>query len=707
MGLIAHRSVHVERSSVDGDEGLLEQSIVDERQAYDRALQFVIGHTADAIDGAYVRDLVQFLSQNLGVAYTVCSIVSREADGLMETIAVCHGDQLLDDVSYGLGGAPCEPVIGGAPLVVEHDVQAAYPTCQLIKDLGAESYAAVPLWAADGSVLGLIAALDTVPLANPDFVIRILQLVSTRAGAEVERIRGVNDLRFEQKRSADFASVSSDWYWETDENLRFTYLSERFAEVTGVQPEALIGKTREEIGAPGANPEQYQRLLKTLHDHKPFKDFVHHRDHASGRRVYISISGKPVFEEDGDFIGYRGSGRDVTAHVVQSRELKRLADQAETDNRMILRVMNGIPALIGYIDKDQRYVFGNWAYSDWFGEDYQSLAGRAASDVHRGSSYARLQALLERGLAGETVELDLKLIRQDEKRIEIEGVIEPDKDEQDNVQGVYIFAKDVTENRATYRALHEAEIVARRSDRAKSQFLANMSHELRSPLNSIIGFSEVMSGEHFGSMDNPKYLEYAEGIQTASRHLLAVISDILDLSKVEAGAFDLDDEELSVDRLIEGSMTLVRPLAAARNQKIVVEADPDSVPVVADERLMRQVLVNLLTNAIKFSPRNSAITIRERQSDEAGLQLTVIDHGIGIPSDQRDRIFEPFGQVRNDAMVAHEGIGLGLSLSRRIVEMHGGRLEVDSVEGDGTSASLFLPVERCLRRDDDIQQASA
>ena len=170
-----------------------------------------------------------------------------------------------------------------------------------------------------------------------------------------------------------------------------------------------------------------------------------------------------------------------------------------------------------------------------------------------------------RGLEGDKVPVTLDLKHYNGHLLEVEGVIEPQFGDGGVVEGCFMFLEDVPDRRAAEWAVRQAEIAARRFDRAKSQFLANMSHELRSPLNSIIGFSELMALEQFGPLGNDRHLEYAHGIQSASQHLLAVISDILDLSKVESGAFELEDEPIEVTRLVDGAMTLVRPLAEARH----------------------------------------------------------------------------------------------------------------------------------------------
>lgn len=666
-----------------------------QRTIFDRALQFVVGHTSEATEGAYIYDLVQFLSRLLHADFVFCNVISEADPENLETVAMFHNGEYMESFSCGLQGTPCGEIVGREPGYFASRVQELFPDDDVLGSLNAESYAGVPLWAADGSPLGVIGIINTAELKEPAFLLRVLQLVAARVSAEVERLRNSRTLNRERQRFADFAEISSDWFWEKDENLRFCYFSERFELITGVKSAELLGKTREETGAPGSDPAAYRKLLQTLENREPFRNFVHHRIHPDGHTVYLSISGMPVFEQDGTFMGYRGVGRDVTHDVEQSRELTRLATEAEARRRTMSKVMNGIPALIAYVDTKYRYIIGNQAYGDWFGISVDDLFGRPVKDMHSEELYNAIKPYFDRGLAGETVDVFLSLERLESEQFELEGVVEPERDEIGTVTGCYIFLDDVTERVAAEKTARDAELSARRSDKAKSQFLANMSHELRSPLNAIIGFSELMAAEQFGPLDT-KYLEYSKGIGSASRHLLAVISDILDLSKIEANALELEEDVLVVQSLVNDALTIARPLADARNQSLVTELRPGSKPVLADERLLRQVLVNLLSNAIKFSPKGETITVQESRDGDGALILLVIDNGVGIRNEDLARVFEPFGQIKNDPMIAQEGIGLGLSLSRKIMEMHGGELTLKSADGEGTIARMTLPASRTV-----------
>ena len=230
------------------------------------------------------------------------------------------------------------------------------------------------------------------------------------------------------------------------------------------------------------------------------------------------------------------------------------------------------------------------------------------------------------------------------------------------------------------------------ASRHKSEFLANMSHELRTPLNAIIGFSEVLTEQIFGEL-NERQEEYLNDILTSGRHLLSLINDILDLSKVEAGRMELDLEEFSLREALENGLTMVKERAGRHGIQLVLELDPELDVIEADERKVKQVVFNLLSNAVKFTPEGGRIEVSARLA-EAGRAVVVAvrDSGIGIAPEDQERIFEEFRQAGQASVKAHEGTGLGLALTRKFVELHGGRIWVESEVGVGSTFSFTLPL---------------
>jgi signal transduction histidine kinase len=226
------------------------------------------------------------------------------------------------------------------------------------------------------------------------------------------------------------------------------------------------------------------------------------------------------------------------------------------------------------------------------------------------------------------------------------------------------------------------------TSRHKSEFLASMSHELRTPLNAIIGFSQVLRERMFGEL-NEKQEEYLDDILASANHLLSLINDVLDLSKVEAGQVELEKAPFSLREALESGVVMVRERATAEGVRVVLSAAPDVGLVDGDERRIRQVIFNLLSNAVKFTPAGGAVDVSAAQVN-GEVQVAVADTGPGLATADYERIFEEFQQTEL-GLEQHEGTGLGLALSKRLVELHGGRIWVDSELGEGSTFVFTLP----------------
>ena len=243
--------------------------------------------------------------------------------------------------------------------------------------------------------------------------------------------------------------------------------------------------------------------------------------------------------------------------------------------------------------------------------------------------------------------------------------------------------------------LFEANRRAESALRAKSEFLANMSHELRTPLNAVIGFSEIISGEVLGPIGNEKYLEYARDLNASGRHLLELINDILDLTKITAERLDLADDVIDVTDLIESCVRMVARRAAAQEINLVRVIAPDVAGVRGDERRLRQVVLNLLTNSVKFTPAGGSIAVRASIEFDR-LIIEVRDTGVGISESDLPMVLEPFGQVNNAFNRTGGGTGLGLPLTKKLVELHGGVFVIESVPNQGTVVRVILPPDRVV-----------
>ncbi|HYH21144.1 MAG TPA: ATP-binding protein, partial [Azospirillum sp.] len=267
------------------------------------------------------------------------------------------------------------------------------------------------------------------------------------------------------------------------------------------------------------------------------------------------------------------------------------------------------------------------------------------------------------------------------------------------VNGRRLFAgiiRDVTERKRVERELIQAKELAEAADRAKSAFLATMSHELRTPLNAVIGFAQVIEMRLLGVDAIDRYTEYAGSIRRSGEHLLAVIDDILDISKIEAGALRLAEHLVDLTDLAGQALNFVAMQAGQRGVALAIDLEKSLPPVRADELRLRQILLNLLSNGIKFTDTGGTVTLAGRRAADGGLDLCVRDTGVGMAPEDIPVALAPFSQVDQSMTRRYEGTGLGLPLTKRLVELHGGELTIDSAPGRGTTVTVHLPAERVM-----------
>jgi signal transduction histidine kinase len=396
-----------------------------------------------------------------------------------------------------------------------------------------------------------------------------------------------------------------------------------------------------------------------------------------GEILYVAVGGKPVFDLDGHFRGYRGTGRDVSREVV-AREAARRAE------RRLVEAMDAAPCAVALVNAGLQFVSGNSALralASAKGENLslgRSFSGFLESSLNRGHMSA--EVLHRLAAAGEVREVP---VGSGWYLVAACGLSDG---------GLVLTFSDITTLKERERELAEAKLTAESASRLKSQFLATMSHELRTPLNAILGFSEVVRDGVLGRSESSmtKYAEYAGSIHTSGRHLLSLISEILDLSKIEAGTYVLDIRTLDLRDVMEGALTIVSPAAEKNGVQLRTSLPEAPVWLAADERALRQVAINILANAVKFTPKGGEVTVTVSATDSEA-EFSVIDTGIGIAKEHIPTVFELFRQVDSSIRRRHEGTGLGLAITKRLVELHGGTIALESEPAVGTKVRVVLP----------------
>ncbi|HTY67114.1 MAG TPA: ATP-binding protein [Alphaproteobacteria bacterium] len=494
-------------------------------------------------------------------------------------------------------------------------------------------------------------------------------------------------LRLSEARFSDFAETASDWYWETGPDHRFTYMSDRIR-AFGLNAADWIGVRRFDYAADyGDQAEKWREHIAMLERHEAFRDFVYQTQPRTGRQLYISVSGKPLFGADGAFLGYRGTGRDVTAAIAAEEALRlsqtRLRDYAETASDWYWET-----------GPDHRFTYMSSRILA-FGQNAQVRIGKqrhelAADRDTESEKWRAHMAQLERHEPFRNFVYTMKLPDEKEAIISVSG--KPFFSSTGQFLGYRGTARDVTADIQAEAKLREAKAAAEAASAAKTTFLANMSHELRTPLNAIIGFAEALSGGHFGRM-NQKQLEYLGDITESGNHLLLLISDLLDVAKIEAGKFELHREPVNIVDEIAACVRLVQAKADAGRVSLAVDIPAQLPPHPVDRRALRQVLLNLLSNAVKFTQAGGRVVVEARAAAAGELTISVSDTGVGIAPQDLSKIVVPFGALARNASLsrAQEGTGLGLPLSKSLIELHGGHLEIRSEVGRGTTAIARFP----------------
>jgi two-component system, cell cycle sensor histidine kinase PleC len=511
----------------------------------------------------------------------------------------------------------------------------------------------------------------------------VIRDVSGREAARQER-------RETERRLRDFSQVGVYRFWETDAEGRYIFRSSANAAFPR-SGEAMLGDQQWTTHRFSADERAHKALMEKIARHEPYDDFHYSMMGDDGKRRYRRASAVPVFDLDGTFRGYRGVSIDETEEVLARRE-------AETLSARFQAAIENFHAGFCLWGADMRFVACN--------EFYRRSTGRAETALRPGAHFEefirmRADEISEfRGVDREKWISDR--LADFEQPVAWHEYRDPDETwyritKQRLANGdTLFFLADITLAKLHEEELIQAKLEAESASRSKSEFLSNVSHELRTPLNAILGFAQIFERAS-PSMTTDKFARFGTIIRENGTYLLDLINGILDLAAIEAGRFNLSEDEVPLGSIVDEAFQLVR-LRAAEDDVTLVNSMADSAPKVFVDRIkIKQVLVNLLTNAIKFTPGGGKVEIACARSETGDLDITIADTGIGMTPEDISIALEKFGRISRSRKGARDGIGLGLPLAKELIEAHGGALGIVSTPTVGTTIRLSLPEQRIIQ----------
>ncbi len=499
----------------------------------------------------------------------------------------------------------------------------------------------------------------------------------------------LQNLRASEDQYGLTIAATQDGMWLKDFQTGDEIFTPRWMEILGFSK----GDIRHDRTASRIHPDDNKRAVQALRAHLDSKapyDLEIRLRHKQGFYVWVRTKGQAVWDENGQPIRMAASITEITDRMRAEDELRRSQGQFKA-------IAENSPSPIYLSDTESQLLMVNKTYQKFYGvSENQALTMPTSEWLGGFNAEMLLEADQKILMTGKPLELQFETEMFDGTKRQMRSVKFPIFDTDNNVIGIGGIDTDVTEQKLAEKNLKTAMHAAEAANRSKSEFVANMSHELRTPLNAIIGFSEIMANEYMGPVGSPKYLEYAKDINGSGTHLLEIINTMLDLSKVEAGKFELQEETIDVPAAVHSCLTLIKGQAEKRGVHIANNT-PDGLPeLIADQRNLKQILLNLLTNAIKYTPAGGKITIEVWCRQDTGYVFTIADTGMGIAEEDIPMVLAPFGQVESAHSRTEQGTGLGLPLTKSFVELHGGSFDIRSKVGAGTTVTVRFPSERIV-----------
>lgn len=461
-----------------------------------------------------------------------------------------------------------------------------------------------------------------------------------------------------------------------------------YATILGYTPDELTGMSFVDLTYPDDRERSLELTRKQIAGETDSFDVEKRYMRKDGRPIWGRVTVSLIRNEHGEPLYTIAILADQSAYRAAEERLR----QSERQLRLIT---DSVPVLIAYCDTKGHYRFVNREYEKWTGRARDEMIGASIRATLGEANYQRIAPHVEAVLTGQPQQFETEIDYPRSGRKAVSCVYVPHVLDDGTVQGFFAVATDVSLRAEQERVLRLAKEQAEEASRAKSAFLATMSHELRTPLNAIIGFSEMIRDEVMGPVGSPRYRDYASDIHLSGEHLLDLINSILDLARIEAGTFEIDARPVDLAEVVRLALQIMLGPAAAAGLTVETAISETPVIIEGDAARLRQIAVNLLSNAIKFTPSGGAVRLRVTLTGEQTALFEVEDTGIGITADNIVRALEPFAQVDNRFSRRYQGAGIGLPLSKALVEAQHGSFAIRSMPGEGTTVSVRFPLLKC------------
>ena len=688
-----------------------------ERQRSEKIIQNIIEGTSSKTGEEFLCSSAKHLAEALKVRFALIAEMVPGEEDMVQTVAFWNGDKFGDNFKYSTKGTPCEKVFIDGMAFHPSKVQEAFPSDEWLAEMGVESYLGITLLDSNGNPLGHMCVLDTEPIAGGDFEKSILKIFAARAGAELERKRAEEALKESEESVRLLLDSTGEGIYGVDLDGNFTFVNHAFLKMLGYEDISqliknnahdLIHHTRSN-GMPFP-PEECQ-MYRAFREGKEIQvnDELFWR--SDGTSFPVEYFSYPMYR-DGKVVGSVATFMDITERKLAEESLKKLNNAISQATEAV--AITNVKGVIEYV---------NPAFEKVTGYSKEEALGQHTRILKSGKQDAKFyKNLWDTIKSGKTWKGEI-INKRKSGELYPEGLtISPVLDEQGNITNFIAIKNDITERkgleekvrlrteelaeernglekkvatrtqelRDSLVKIEDAKLRLESANKAKSQFLSSMSHELRTPLNGILGFSDLLRGQFFGKL-NDKQIAYVNQIEDSGRHLLSLINDLLDTAKIDAGAMELEIVECKPKVLINSAVDMIKGQSKRKSLVIEVVIEPDFTLVTVDERKTKQILLNLLSNAVKYTNKGGKIVVRAIKEDSM-FRVEVEDNGIGIDHNQLEKIFVEFHQADHVRDEQLGGTGIGLALTRRLVELHGGQIGVESEPGKGSKFWFTLPL---------------